>query len=141
MYCLQYFLFIRPSYNTNLLKISTYVRCFSESKNQKHRHISLSHSIKQKYFIILKDDKTAKVQYSWTDGWPLEYTNWDAGQPSGQVLQGLNGCTKINRLVELFCYDIWMYMFKYALFVSTWTNKHVKILQFSSNLIYTDCLN
>jgi len=43
------------------------------------------------------EDNSAKVKYSWTDGWPVTYTHWDVSQPSGEVLQDLNGCTKINK--------------------------------------------
>ena len=51
---------------------------------------------------ILQNDASAKVKYSWTDGWPVTYTQWDAYQPSGEVLQDLKGCTKINKYVAAF---------------------------------------
>ena len=42
------------------------------------------------------------MKYSWTDDWPVTYTQWDAYQPSGEVLQDLKGCTKINKYVGVF---------------------------------------
>jgi len=43
------------------------------------------------------DDKTARVKYSWSDGWPVTYTAWDVSQPNGVVLQTTSGCTKMNK--------------------------------------------
>jgi len=43
------------------------------------------------------DDATARVKYTWSDGWPVTYTAWDVDQPNGAILQTLNGCVKMNK--------------------------------------------
>jgi len=42
------------------------------------------------------DDQTSRVKYSWTDGWPVSYTNWDVSQPAGLALQTGSGCSRMS---------------------------------------------
>ena len=47
--------------------------------------------------LIVQDDGSATVKYSWSDNWPVNYIAWDVAQPNGAALQAGSGCTKMNR--------------------------------------------
>ncbi|XP_039270051.2 macrophage mannose receptor 1-like [Styela clava] len=48
------------------------------------------------YSVSVNNDDSVNTSFSWTDGWPVQYTNWGQGEPNTAQTAGNQGCVYIN---------------------------------------------
>lgn len=67
-----------------------YLTSVNSAFDQAYIYLTMKQNNADAVWIGLNDVKHSGT-YSWTDGWPVLYTNWDAGQPVGG-----QGCVIVN---------------------------------------------